>query len=482
MNRLYIRKQVILLITMLIVFCLAVVDDSNADENPSTLSGRIINVDGEPIKEKSIVLLYVKIRENGQVDPLYGNSHYPFFGKRLSNVPPEIRKRLSNLPPENQEQLPNQQDPISPPPFLKAQTDSEGRFTFTQISTGLVQLLVLPSESKQKDPNTRSFTRFPEIHAIKFGKISFYPYEFLPSPEVGGVTFAIKPGANIQDVEVILKTQPKEIQPEEHIKIQGRIIFKDGKPLADASLKIGVGVLVIGNTSGFSSSKPIQTDAEGNFVLSVAIPGFYVLSVDHLGLSSTSEPFVLNAGVPHEGLVLKLNGNESELAVSSPEDIESEDRRSPSRRQVPKIWVVNPENGHAYKAIQCKNREDAQTQAEAEAAHLVTITSEAEQVWLEVVFKDESYWLGLIYVAFGSKWMWETGEPLTYTHWTLDDKFGRRFGNLPPNVPGMERHYAVMSREGDWNAVALKGPFEGRARMAIIERDGFRAKKLDNIK
>ena len=471
MNLLYVYKQVFLLVMIFVVSCLAAADNTTADENPSTLSGRIISADGEPIKETSIVLMYVKIRKNGQVDPLYNNTHYPFLRKRLFNSPPEIKGKI-----------PNKQEALNSPPFLKAKTDSEGRFTITQIATGLVQLMVLPPESKQKDPNIRSYTPVPDIQAIKFGKIAFYPFEFPPSPESGGVTFAIKPGANIQNVEVILKTPPKGIQPKDQMEIRGRIVFKDGKPLANTSLKIGVGLLVFGNTNGYSSTKPIQTDAEGDFVLTVAAPGFYVLSVDHLGLSSTSEPFVFKAGVLHEGLVLKLNGDSSELALPSPEDIESANRRSQSALRIPKIWVINPENGHAYKAIRCENREDARTQAEAESAHLVTITSEAEQVWLEVVFKDEPYWLGLIYVPFGSKWFWETGEPLTYTNWTLDDKIGQRLPNLPANIPGMERHYAIMSKKGDWNAVALKGPFEVRTQTAIIERDGFRAKKLDNIK
>ncbi len=471
MSRLHIRGQDFLLVMMFVVFCLAVAYNSNADENPSTLSGRIINANGEPIKETSIALLYVKIRKNGQVDPLYDNSHYPFFRKRLSNLPPEIKDKI-----------PNDQDAPKSPPFLKTQTNAEGQFTFTQISPGLVQLIVLPPDSKQGNPNTHSFTPFPEIHTIKFGKISFYPFEFPSSPHVGGVTFAIKPGSDIQNVEVILKTAPQKNQPKEQMEIRGKIVFKDGKPLADTSLEIDIGLLVFGNTIGYTSNRPIQTDAEGNFVLTVAAPGIYVLSVDHLSLSSTSEPFVLNVRAPHEDLVLKLNDDSIGLAVPSSDDSESEDRRYISRHHVPKIWVANPENGHAYKAIQCKNREDAQTQAEAEGAHLVTITSEAEQVWLEVVFKEELYWLGLVYVPFGSKWMWETGEPLTYTNWTLDDKIGRRVGNLPPNIPGMERHYAIMSRKGDWSSVALKGPFQARTQTAIIERDGYRAKKLDNIK
>ena len=37
------------------------------------------------------------------------------------------------------------------------------------------------------------------------------------------------------------------------------------------------------------------------------------------------------------------------------------------------VWVVRPENGHAYKRIQCEDWEDAQAKAAAEGGHLVTI-------------------------------------------------------------------------------------------------------------
>lgn len=471
MIRLYKHQYFFLLIMLLLIICLAAPFRSNAEENPSTLSGRVINADGEPVTDIPLVLIYVKIRDNGQVDPLYHEIHYPFLPKRFANLPREVRERI---PIDNEE-------PKSTP-FQKSQTDSEGKFTIAQISSGLAQLMVLPPESKETDPNKKDLTRFPEIQAIRFGNISFYPFEFTPSSVTGGVTFAVNPGANIQNVEVILKPQLKKILPKDMYEIRGSIVFRDGKPLANTSLNMDVGFFGFGNTNGYANNVTVQTDEDGNFVHKVAYTAIYVLSVEHLGLSFTSEPFVLNSEIPQKQLEMKLNGNSSELAEPSPDDEKSAKPRRTSTHAIPRIWVVNPENGHAYKVIQCKNREDAHNQAEAEGAHLVTITSESEQVWLDVVFKEQSSWLGLVYVPLASEWLWETGEPLTYTNWTLDDEMEHRVPNIPGNVPGFERHYAILSRKGDWNAVGLRGPVEGRSPTAIIERDGFQAKKLDNIK
>ena len=51
--------------------------------------------------------------------------------------------------------------------------------------------------------------------------------------------------------------------------IQGKIVFKDGTPLANASLKVNIGMLDVGNTEGDAFNRPIQTDTNGGFRLSV---------------------------------------------------------------------------------------------------------------------------------------------------------------------------------------------------------------------
>ncbi len=478
MTLLHIRKNTFIVLIVLSVLFLAVANNSPAEENPSTLTGRVITAKGEPIAETPIVLFHVKIRDVGGIETIYDKTLYPFLRQRPSpppNMPAHVRQRMMG-------KVPNEQEKQTRPPFLKTVTDSEGRFTFAEIASGLAQIMVLHTKPPKKKPappgrEHLNYTPPPAIKSIKFGKVTFYPHEFSFSPETGGVTFAIKPGAKIENIAVIMGTNVRN-----QLTVQGKIVFKDGTPLANGSLKVNIGMLDVGDTEGDVFSRPIQTDANGDFRLSVFIPGIYSLSIEYLGLSAIADMFILKEGEEYKGLVITLDGNADELADPSPENDETEKNRYRYEPDIPKVWIVNPENGHAYKAIRCENREDARTQAEAESAHLVTITSEAEQVWLEVVFKDEPYWLGLIYVPFGSKWFWETGEPLTYTNWTLDDKIGQRLPNLPANIPGMERHYAIMSKKGDWNAVALKGPFEVRTQTAIIERDGFRAKKLDNIK
>lgn len=482
MTHLRSRKNYVIVLTVFCVLVLTVVHNSSAEESFSTLSGRVITAEGEPVAETPIVLFHVKIRESGGLNMIYDKTLYPFLRQDPSpppNMPAHIRQQRMG-------KIPNEQEKQTRPPFLRTVTDSEGRFTFTNIASGLVQIMVLHANPPKKKPQPPGrehlgYTAPPAIKSINFGKFTFFAHEFSFSPETGGVTFAIKPGAKIENVAVIMMGS----QMKDQLWIQGKIVFKDGTPLANASLKVNIASLDVGEAEGDVFSRPIQTNENGDFRLPVYATRIYSWSIEHLGLSAISDMIYLKEGEHDKGLVLTLAGNADELADPPPENVETDMNRYRYAPDIPKVWVVNPENGHAYMIIRCKDREDAQKIADAEEAHLVTITSEQEQLWLEVAFEiegsfgNEPYWIGLSYAPFGSKWQWDTGEPLEYTNWTLvendDDFFMRR----PPGIPGMDKSFAIMSSEGQWKAIDLEGRSRERARMAVIEKDGMRARKLD---
>ena len=469
-----IAKQTFILLTGLIVLGLAVANQVAAEAQPSTLSGRVVNVKGEPIAEAPIILLYVKFGENGEIDTLDNRARYPFLRQRPArHLPPEFRGETSDAA-----------EMRMPPPFLKSETDSEGRFTFTGIATEMGQLMVLPMENDTTPPTPQNSKPAPEIQTIKFGQVKFHPHAFSFLPPIGAVTFAIKPGSEIRDVEVVIQNQPKP-------KIQGRLVFKNGEPFADTTLKINIGRLSSDLGVGSAYSLSLHTDADGNFVSAVSSRGTYALSVNHRGLSALSEPFTVEADKPHEKVVLTLNGNPADLSDSPPEN--PEERRS-GLPDVPGVWIVNPGNGHAYKWIACNDWEDAQAKAADEEAHLVTITSEAEQIWLEGVFGPGPYWIGLTDVLKEGEWMWETGELVTYTNWIEDDENEDLLGDPPALFKAFgaknrrqhrrqeEEDYVIMSARwdeeiGKWHPADSKtARRRGRVQMAILEKDGMRSK------
>jgi hypothetical protein len=104
------------------------------------------------------------------------------------------------------------------------------------------------------------------------------------------------------------------------------------------------------------------------------------------------------------------------------------------------------------------------TAAEAEAisfgGHLVSITSTAEQDFIEATFlpgsSTEVYWIGATDATLEGTYVWSSGEPVSFTNWAPSEpddfgsgadysiinwQFGRGFGAL-----------------GDWTDVADTGP------------------------
>ena len=469
-------KQIFTGLTAVIVLGFVVVYQGAAVAQPSTFSGRVIGTEGEPIAGAPIALLYVEVAENGEMDTLYDRSLYPFLRQQPAHFPQELR---GSTPDEAELQ--------ARPPFLKSETDSEGRFTFTAVPAGKVQLMVLTIEKDAATPHPgpQNVKPVPEIQTIKFGKVMFHPHEFSFFSPIGAVTFAVKPGSAIKDVEVVIENRPKP-------KIQGRLVFKNGEPLADTSVKFDIGRLGLDGTGGSVFSRSLHTDADGNFMSPIHAPGTYALSVNHRGLSAMSVPFTVEVGKPHEAVVLELNGNPAGLFEGLSED--SEERRY-GVPDVPGVWIVNPANGHAYKWVACDDREDAQTQAANEEAHLVTITSEAEQIWLEAIFGPGPYWIGLTDILKEGEWMWETAESVTYTNWGENDEDEDLLDEPPALLKAFgakgerqrrrenEENYVIMSSRwnkeeiGKWHPSSPGGGHRhGKAWMAILEKDGLRSK------
>ena len=415
MTSLRFTQHTFISLPMLIVLSFAFVSYGIAEEKPATLSGRVITAEGEPVVGATMML------------------------------------QIST-----------------------AKTDAEGRFTFNKVTPSQTRLRVPRNPMMAKGSFWSNHTK---VRAIKFGNVTFYPHDLHDTSK--SATFAIEPGTDIKDVEVIMERQ---------LIVQGKIVFKNGEPLANTSLKINIDHLELDGTGGdFGFNRSVQTDADGNFVNATNTPGIYLLSLNHRGLSAASEPFIVEVGKPHESVLLTLDGNVTDLSIPTPEEPEKQRRRYSSNiAYVPGVWIINPANGHAYKWIDCEDREDAQFQAAFEGAHLVTITSEAEQIWLEAVFGPGPYWIGLTDVAKEGEWQWDTGEPFAYTNWKEDDE-DDSFVSEPPiflkllGFKGEDRHREEDERDlvimSGWNWDGKIGKWETAehskaVRMAILEKEG----------
>ncbi|MFX0206445.1 MAG: right-handed parallel beta-helix repeat-containing protein, partial [Candidatus Hodarchaeota archaeon] len=100
-------------------------------------------------------------------------------------------------------------------------------------------------------------------------------------------------------------------------------------------------------------------------------------------------------------------------------------------------------DGHEYQLIKTSRTwNDAKTDCEAQGGHLVTITSQEENNFVQNLARGDSIWIGLTDETIEGEWQWVTGEPLTYTNWN---------GGEPNDYGGED--YTEMQEDGLWNDV-----------------------------
>ncbi len=417
MNRSCFRPNLTFLI-MIVGLLFAAASHTIAQDATCTLSGRVVDVDGNSVAHLPIAVQSVEISNDG-VDRMF----------LLDEFEPTLAAYAA-LP--------------------KSQTDEAGQFSITDIKPGPIQFLAQPGkppDGVKSLPDLDLDTDFgpdAEVLSVEIGAITFYPY-YRDKPPFGGITFAIEPGAHLENVEVTVKPR---------MRIRGQIVFADGTPLANAPVGINIRRRDFDGTgTGNSGSRP-YTDDTGYFVKYVEEPGFYTVVAEFQGLSSTSERFILEDGQRHDGLILTFD---SEPVLIDP-TLDQEEPDSVGE------WVLNPANNHSYKRIRCENWDDAQAKAAAEDAHIVSINDAAEQQWLVRIFGTAPYWIGLTDMAKKAEWEWTSGEPVTYTNWATHKLI---------NADRGEENYVFtgLSPDGRWYKVGPQSPEWQMTRMAILEKE-----------
>lgn len=484
MDRTYPRKKLAVLALTLLFTIINVAGAQDAEnpalqppKPPSGMSGKVVDSEGNPVAGFTFIIQPMKLRK-GLLLP--ADDFMPQF----------------QMPPEGME------GPGMPRATTTVQTDPDGTFTVANIQPGLVQLNAVSSDMldafekvEKMDPEKiREAAEVPpeimrlhrlepdkQVLSLQVGKVTFF-YDTEDSHFFGGLTFGLKPGVPLENVKITVK---------QRLRIQARIVYADGTPLANANGDLSMRRGEEDNPrSGGTYGKDFFTDGDGIFTEYRDDPGFYTLSVEYSNFTGGAGPFLLKEGVAPEDLVITLDGNppdvERPLAGGQIEkgkvpagaenvvieQVEVQPKvRAPLPRQAPKppksVWVINPANGHAYKKIQCQDWHDAREKAVEEGAHLVSINDEDEQHWLQIIFRSHSSWIGLTDVEKEGTWQWDSGEPVTYTNWTAHPIFA-------DGRPETEKDYVVFTfRDGEWQSVGPESHFWRITREAIIEKDGL---------
>ena len=442
----------------------------------SGLSGKVVDTDGKPISGLRLSIQSMQIK-NGNLQP---------------HVRVAIRRPIVKQP-NNQLPLVQQAGPQS---TVTVKSEGDGSFKATNIRPGFIQIRAIPQpigEIGEKQPENAPivnpeprhlmFGREADIRlvSIKLNKLTFFYPEDSHGP-FENLTFGLKPNVNLEDVIITV---------EKRMKIMAKVVFANGKPVANAEIYLDMEVRAgeFGSRGGGYGTNNF-TNAEGYFVEYRDNPGYYTISVEHKGYKGGAGPFVLTKDKHPENLVIKLDG--SPVEKKQPKEINKEldkekardlvkgllgKRNAPPpiiRPAVPQkpekiVWIINPANGHAYARINCRDWYDAQQKAIQEGAHLVSINNEEEQFWVEVLFSG-SFWIGLNDVEKEGEWRWDSGEPVTYTNWVA-------FRSFPDNSPETERDLVAMTFfEGGWQAAAPNSHTARTTHFAVIEKDGLISK------
>ncbi|MYH81753.1 hypothetical protein F4009_23030 [Candidatus Poribacteria bacterium] len=283
---------------------------------------------------------------------------------------------------------------------LQTVTGANGRFDFSGIVYDSLKLDIQSASKIGYQINVLS---------VEFGEIALYPDR---DWHWSSVKFALKPGVRMENVVITADIRGRP-------KIRTRVVYADSTALTNTEIYVYRQTNpFVGNNRG-SGQLMERTDADGYFVeylyTVTGQPEHYItLVVEHQGLFAKAIPFVF---LDHDrDLVLTLNGNPKPLTEPPLEHWERFSALA-AYLEPPPMWVVNPANGHAYKKTHSQTIKEATVQATAEGAYLVAINDESEETWLQHVFGNGKFWIGLSDTEEEGQWQWHSGEPVIYTNW-----------------------------------------------------------------
>lgn len=132
--------------------------------------------------------------------------------------------------------------------------------------------------------------------------------------------------------------------------------------------------------------------------------------------------------------------------------------------------IVNPSTGNTYYLLDTTTWTASEAEAQSLGGHLVTINDQAENDWVYSTFgyfvPDYGYptlWIGMNDAAHEGTWVWASGAPVTYTHWTPGQPDNARgaedYGHIltPRDLPQAPQYW------GMWNDAADDGYNVGEA-------------------
>lgn len=269
MSLLTLRKHPAIIASVLVVLSLLALILASIynikDDSKSTLSGRVVNMNGHPIPKCRLAIQPLEVI-NGELCQVSKLSH-------------------------------------------QSQTDSNGFFNFSDILPGRAQFVV--------KPETGHTNRDVEIQSINYAGLTFLRLQTSKlrvtdehiqevnnvAPRklstIGGIPFQVKGGLNLKDI--IIEVTPR-------MCIRGQILLSNGTPLTNAQGRLNLQYQTLdGMNSDDLSFYPTYTDSDGYFLKYVNFPMVAIVSVEYNGSAATSEAIKISSEQYRHDLVFRLD-------------------------------------------------------------------------------------------------------------------------------------------------------------------------------
>jgi hypothetical protein len=118
------------------------------------------------------------------------------------------------------------------------------------------------------------------------------------------------------------------------------------------------------------------------------------------------------------------------------------------------IWITNPANNHDYAVIPLTDWVSAESFAQTQGGHLVTINDQAENTWLFETFVDDdtydgTFWIGFNDIVQEGSWVWSSGETPNFQGWCVGEP--NDCCDDPEPIQGEENAAVITDFCGGWN-------------------------------
>ena len=221
---------------------------SFAQEDTGTFSGRVVDMDGNPVRDLPVFIAPLNSGAGGHYWPVL--LPHEFTQLRRAQTDPDGRFSITGIPPDSVYfgALPYNIDERLPNDFEDIVDDFVSR-DWTEITENDIEAFV----SSNFGMDQGDFEPDIEIVSLRIRRLTFYRRN-----DQDEIAFGVKPGVHIKNVEV--KVQPR-------MRVRGRILFKDGTSLSKTRVRLHFRAYNVDGTGTRQSGGEPRTDAEGYFII-----------------------------------------------------------------------------------------------------------------------------------------------------------------------------------------------------------------------